>query len=59
VLDGNSREQPAKMRGMDPLRDWVIRVNERGPDGFVNKLSPGASGKLTDIAERTGPIPCA
>src|ERR1700737_2739165 len=50
VLDGSSREQAAKIGGMDrqTLRDWVIRFNEQGPDGLVNKSSPGAPGKLTD-----------
>ena len=50
VLDGSSREQAAKIGGMDrqTLRDWVIRFNEQGPDGLVNKPSPGAPGKLTD-----------
>ena len=50
VLDGSSREQAAKIGGMDrqTLRDWVIRFNEQGPDGLVNKSSPGAPGKLID-----------
>src|SRR5262249_42414996 len=32
VLDGSSREEAAKIGGMDrqTLRDWVIRFNERG-----------------------------
>jgi hypothetical protein len=25
----------------------VIRFNQRGPDGLINKCSPGAPGKLT------------
>ena len=35
VLDGASREDAAKIGGMDrqTLRDWVIRFNEQGPDG--------------------------
>src|SRR5262245_65921009 len=35
VLDGASREEAAKIGGMDrqTLRDWVIRFNERGADG--------------------------
>src|SRR5271163_2185725 len=66
VLDGSSREQAAKIGGMDrqTLRDWVIRFNEQGPDGLVNKLSPGAPGKLTDEHKafltrlvEEGPIP--
>jgi transposase len=30
------------------LRDWVIRFNEQRPDGLINKVSPGAPGKLTN-----------
>lgn len=50
VLDVNSRAEAAKIGGMDrqTLRDWVIRFNEQGPDGLVNKPSPGGPSKLTD-----------
>ena len=50
MLDGSSREEAAKIGGMDrqTLRDWVIRFNEEGPDGLVNKSSPGAPGKLSE-----------
>ena len=50
VLDGASREQAAKAGGMDrqTLRDWVIRFNEQGPEGLINKPSPGAPSKLGD-----------
>ena len=43
VLDGASREEAAKIGGMDrqTLRDWVIRFNEQGPDGLINIPSPG------------------
>jgi putative transposase len=49
VLDGASREEAAKIGGMDrqTLRDWVIRFNEQGPEGLINRSSPGAPGKLT------------
>ena len=66
VLDGASREEAAKIGGMDrqTLRDWVIRFNEQGPDGLINIPSPGAPPKLDDkhkaflarIVEE-GPIP--
>src|SRR5881396_2416728 len=48
VLDGASREDAAKIGGMDrqTLRDWVIRFNERGPDGLINIPSPGVPPKL-------------
>ena len=46
VLDGAA----AKAGGMDrqTLRDWVIRFNEEGPEGLINKPSPGAPSKLND-----------
>ena len=48
VLEGASREEAAKLGGMDrqTLRDWVIRFNEQGPEGLINIASPGAPGKL-------------
>ena len=66
VLDGASREEAATIGGMDrqTLRDWVIRFNEQGPDGLINKSSPGAPGKLTEEHKaflarlvEDGPIP--
>lgn len=50
VLDGASREEAAKIGGMDrqTLRDWVIRYNEKGADGLINIPSPGMPPKLTD-----------
>jgi Winged helix-turn helix len=49
VLDSAAREEAAKAGGMDrqTLRDWVIRFNDQGPDGLINKWSPGAPGKLS------------
>jgi transposase len=66
VLDGASREDAAKIGGMDrqTLRDWVIRFNEQGPDGLVNIPSPGVPPKLDDTHRaflarlvEEGPIP--
>jgi transposase len=66
VLDGASREEAAKAGGMErqTLRDWVIRFNEKGPDGLVNIPSPGAPAKLDDTHRAflarivdEGPIP--
>ena len=66
VLDGASREDAAKIGGMDrqTLRDWVIRFNEQGPDGLINIPSPGVPPKLDDrhrafLARivKEGPIP--
>ena len=51
VLDGASREEAAKIGGMDrqTLRDWVIRFNEQGPDGLINIPSPGVPPKLNAL----------
>ena len=49
VLDGASRTEASRIGGMErqTLRDWVIRFNDQGPDGLINKWSPGAPGKLS------------
>jgi len=66
ALDGASREEAAKIGGMDrqTLRDWVIRFNEQGPDGLINIPSPGVPPKLDDTHRAflarivdEGPIP--
>ena len=66
MLEGTLREEAAKIGGMDrqTLRDWVIRFNQQGPDGLINKSSPGAPGKLSKrhkafLAQlvEEGPIP--
>lgn len=66
VLDGMSREDAAKIGGMDrqTLRDWVHRFNAAGPDGLRDawwsgpkpRLSPKQKAELTEIVE-TGPNP--
>lgn len=49
VADGMSRSAAAAVGLMDrqTLRDWVIRFNAAGPDGLINKTSPGRPAKLT------------
>jgi transposase len=45
VLDGMSREDAARISGMDrqTLRDWVHRFNEAGPDGLLDRWTDGPS----------------
>src|SRR6266513_5826699 len=54
VLDGASREEAATIGGMDrqTLRDWVIRFNEQGPEGLINKSSRARQ------ASRPSSVPC-
>src|SRR2546423_4089615 len=66
VLDGASREDAAKIGGMDrqTLRDWGIRVNAQGPDGLINIPSPCVPPKPDETPRaflarivKEGPIP--
>ena len=47
--DGMSRAEAAAAGGMDrqTLRDWIVRYNALGPDGLVNRPSPGRPRKLS------------
>ena len=66
VREGMSRAEAAKIGGMDrqTLRDWVIRFNADGPEGLMNRTSPGRDcwlsadqlAELGEIVER-GPDP--
>ncbi len=49
VLDGRSREEAARIGGMDrqTLRDWVHRFNAHGPDGLKDIRSRGHAPRLT------------
>jgi transposase len=50
AYEGRSRTEAARMGGMDrqTLRDWVIRLNEEGPDGLTERQRPGGLCKLSD-----------
>jgi transposase len=49
IADGQSRAAAAAVGLMDrqTLRDWVHRFNTHGPEGLVDRKSPGRSSKLT------------
>jgi transposase len=49
VLDGHSREESARLAGMDrqTLRDWVHRYNEQGIAGLSNKRPTGLKPRLS------------
>ena len=50
IYDGMSRADAAILGGMDrqTLRDWVLRFNDAGPDGLLNRTSPGRKRRLND-----------
>jgi transposase len=55
VLDGYSREEAAALNGFDrqTLRDWVIRYNEEGIDGLLDRPHPGRPARLTPERKET------
>ena len=66
IYDGATRTEAAKIGGvgLQIIRDWVLRFNERGADGLLNSKSPGQPSKLNygqrqAIAQmiESGPIP--
>ena len=43
IYDGATRTEAAKIGdvGLQIVRDWVLRFNAGGPDGLLNRKSPG------------------
>ena len=66
IYDGHSRSHAAQLAGvgLQIVRDWVLRFNEHGPDGLINRKAPGRKpildaakrAALRDVLEQ-GPIP--
>jgi len=66
IYDGGSRGDAARIGGvgLQTIRDWVLRFNARGPDGFIDGKAPGRAPKLNDAQRQelarmveSGPIP--
>ena len=68
IYDGGSRSEAARLGGvgLQIVRDWVVRFNERGPDALFDGKAPGPEPLLSDeqrlallrIVE-AGPIPAS
>ena len=66
IYGGAARSEAARIGGvtLQVIRDWVLRFNQRGPDGLINGKAPGKSSRLSaahraalaGIVE-SGPIP--
>jgi len=66
IYAGSSRSQAAAVGGvtLQIVRDWVVRFNSEGPEGLIDKTSPGRT-PLLNAAQRaalaevveSGPIP--
>jgi transposase len=68
IYDGAARSDAARIAGvtLQIVRDWVIRFNAEGPDGLIDRTSPGRTPILNDAqraalagAVENGPIPAA
>ena len=66
IYDGRRRSEAARLAGvgLQIIRDWVLRLNAEGPDGLIDRKSPGPQRKLTDEQRaalarmvESGPIP--
>ncbi|MBG6206262.1 transposase [Labrenzia sp. EL_126] len=49
IYDGCKRLDAARIGGvtLQIVRDWVLRFNAEGPEGLIDRKSPGAAPKLT------------
>ena len=66
IYDGATRTEAAMIGGvtLQIVRDWVVKFNESGPDGLLNRKSPGQPSRLNDMQRaalagviESGPIP--
>lgn len=48
IYDGAPRSEAARHGNVDvqSIRDWVLRFNDEGPDGLIDRKSPGAPMRL-------------
>ena len=49
IYDGGSRSDVARLGNvtLQIVRDWVMRFNERGPQGLINGKAPGQQSRLS------------
>jgi putative transposase len=66
IYDGGSRTDAARIGSvtLQVVRDWVLRFNQHGPEGLINRTAPGNRPKLTEEQRQalagmveSGPIP--
>lgn len=66
VYDGASRTEAARIGGvtLQIVRDWVLKFNAHGPDGLIDRKSPGQPSRLNAAHRQAlaglieaGPIP--
>lgn len=50
IYEGATRTEAAKIGGVTVqiVRDWVVKFNEGGPDGLIDRKAPGQPPRLND-----------
>lgn len=50
IYEGATRSEAARIGGvtLQIVRDWVLKFNASGPDGLINRKSPGQPSRLKD-----------
>ena len=66
IYDGATRAEAATIGGvtLQIVRDWVLKLNARGPEGLIDRKAPGQPSRLTDAHRaaiaamiESGPVP--
>ena len=66
IYDGATRTEAARIGDvtLQIVRDWVVKFNANGPDGLIDRKSPGQPSRLNDTHRaalaamiESGPIP--
>jgi transposase len=66
IYEGGSRTESAEVGGvtLQVVRDWVLRFNAQGPEGLIDRKTPGQPSRLNDehraalaAMVESGPIP--
>jgi len=54
IYDGGSRSEAARIGGvgLQIVRDWVVRFNNHGPDGLIDRKPPGPSPRLSPVQRK-------
>src|SRR5271165_1238447 len=54
IYEGGSRSEAARIGGvgLQIVRDWVVRFNNHGPDGLIDRKPPGPSPRLSPVQRK-------
>ncbi len=55
IYEGATRTEAARIGGvtLQIIRDWVLKFNEHGPGGLIDRKAPGQPSRLNDMHRAT------